>query len=194
MRQRRIGSSTVQYLDHEDFFYFIRVNNDANAEQIVTVRIFLAANEWVDERREWIELDKFQQSLAAGRNVIARSSKLSAVVRKPALRPGDPAPPREPGADPNYCDCGWPYHLLLPRGTRAGKSFRLLVVMTSWDIDKVEVEGKCGSMSFCGKKDAAYPDRRPMGYPFDRRWANGISKTILAQKNMAARDIRIQWT
>lgn len=194
MKQRQIGASTVQYLDHEDFFYFIRVNNDEAADQTVTVRIFLAASEWIEERREWIELDKFQQKLKPGKNVIARSSKLSSVVRKPATRPGEPVPPREPGADPNYCDCGWPYTLLLPRGTKAGKRFRLMVVMTAWDIDKVEVEGKCGSMSFCGKRDVAYPDKRPMGYPFDRRWKDGIAKTILAQKNMASRDITIQWT
>lgn len=194
MKQRMIGNATVQYLDHEDFFYFIRASNDANAGQTVTVRIFLAPAEWIEERRAWIELDKFQQALKPGRNVIARSSRLSSVVRKPATRPGEPVPPREPGADPNYCDCGWPYTLLLPRGTKAGKRFRLMVVLTSWDIDKVEVEGKCGSMSFCGKRDVAYPDKRPMGYPFDRRWKDGIARTILAQKNMAARDLTIQWT
>ncbi|PYQ30009.1 MAG: hypothetical protein DMF56_09800 [Acidobacteria bacterium] len=194
MKQRTIGGSTVQYLDHEDYFYFIRVNNDTNAELTVTLRIFLVPVEWADQRRQWIELDKFQQKLKAGRNVVARSSKLSVVAKKPATRPGDPVPPREPGADPNYCDCGWPYTLLLPRGTRAGKDFRLLVVATDWSIDKVEVEGKCGSMSFCGKKNVPYPDKRPMGYPFDRHWPAAIAKTILAQKNMAARDIKIQWT
>ena len=32
--------------------------------------------------------------------------------------------------DPNYCDCGWPYTLLLPRGTADGMTFRLAVFCT----------------------------------------------------------------
>lgn len=192
MRRRTVGGAEVQYLDHEDFWYFIRADN-GGGEQTVTVRIFLAAREFLKDRRRWIELDRFQQKLKAGRNVIARSSKMSAVVRKPAVRPTDPPAPPDPGGDGNYCDCGWPYHLLLPSGGRGeGRSFRLMVMLTDWNLDRVEVEGKCGSMSFCGKRDTKYPDRRPMGYPFDRKWPKPIGATILAQKNMAARDIRIQ--
>ncbi len=193
LREREIDGTPVQYLDHPDYHYFLRVENPRAEDQTVTVRLFLAPVEWAGERREWIELDRFQQRLLPGRNVVARSSKLSAVARKPASRPGDPPPPEEPGADPNYCDCGWPYHLLLPRGTAQGMPFRLLAVLTDWDLDKVEVEGKCGSMSFCGKRDVAYPDRRPMGYPFDRRWPGGdLAKTIREQTSMAARDLTIR--
>ena len=195
MVRRGTGASAIQMLDHEDYFYFIRA--EAAAEQTVTVRIFLIATSFIGqagERRRWIELDRFQQKLKAGRNVIVRSSRLAAVARKPAIHVGETPPPPEPGADPNYCDCGWPYHLLLPRGTSQGKIYRLMVMLTDWNIDKVEVEGKCGSMSFCGKRDAKYPDARPMGYPFDRKWPKRIADTILEQKNMAARDIRIQLT
>ena len=193
MRRRNLDGETVQFLDHEDFFYFIRVRNEEAADRTITVRIFLAAKKAADDRRSWIELDKFQHKLKASQKaVIARSSKLSAAVRKPARRPTDPPPVPEPGRDANYCDCGWPYHLMLPRGKREGMDFRLLVVLTDWEIDKVEVEGKCGSMSFCGKRDVAYPDKRPMGYPFDRRWPQPISDTILAHNNMAARDIVIR--
>jgi len=193
MRTRTIAGTTVSFLDHEDFFYFIRVKNEENKPQHITVRIFLAATEWMDDRRRWIELDRFQHQLAANQKaVIARSSKESSVARKPALRPDQPKPAPDPGSDPNYCDCGWPYHLLLPRGNAAGMGFRLLVVLTNWEIDRVDVDGKCGSMSFCGKRDALYPDKRPMGYPFDRKWPGKIPDLILAQKQMAGRDIKIK--
>jgi hypothetical protein len=66
-------------------------------------------------------------------------------------------------------------------------------MITNWNDDKVEVEGKCGSMSYCGKKDKNYPDKLPMGFPFHRPWPQNISQTIAATKNMAARDFTIRW-
>ena len=181
MRRRTLASGVeVEELDHDDFYYFIRVRNDAAAPQTVTVRIFLAAAQFIEDRRRWIELDKFQHTLAASEKaVIARSSKLAVVVRKPARRPGEPQPRPEAGADPNYCDCGWPYHLMLPRGTKDGMTFRLAVMFTDWQKDRVSTDSHCGSMSFCGKRNADYPDIRPMGYPFDRKWPAGLAETII---------------
>jgi hemocyanin-like protein len=185
----------VEVLDHDDFYYFLRIRNDNAAARKVTVRIFLAAEAFMEQRRRWIELDKFQVELAASsKTVVERSSRQAAVVRKPARRPDEPQPPLDPGDDRNWCDCGWPYHLLLPRGKQAGMKFRLLVVLTDWDKDKVEADAHCGSTSYCGKRDAKYPDLRPMGYPFDRKWPGAIAATVLAQKNMAARDITIRFT
>ena len=195
MRTRTINGTPVTFLDHDDFTTFIRATNSTGAEKTVTVRVFLVAEEWVEDRRRWIELDKFQHALAAGQSVIARSSKLSSVIRKPARRPNEPAPIHDPAESVDYCDCGWPYHLLLPRGKAGtGMKFRLLVMFSDWEIDKVEIAGKCSSMSFCGKMDSDYPDRRPMGYPFDRNWPDGkIAATIAAQPAMSARDLLIQW-
>jgi hypothetical protein len=91
------------------------------------------------------------------------------------------------------CDCGWPYNLLIPRGTVAGMNFRLLVMITDWAIDQVPDDSSCGSMSYCGAKDR-YPDSRGMGYPFNLPFPAGqtIAQTIAAQQNMAARDITIK--
>ena len=94
----------------------------------------------------------------------------------------------------NYCDCGWPYNLLLPRGTRQGMRFRLLVMLTDWSIDNVPQEGDCGSMSYCGALEK-YPDTRPMGYPFDAPFTDKtIAETIAESPNMATRDIEIRWS
>ena len=48
----------------------------------------------------------------------------------------------------NYCSCGWPYSLLVPRGTEEGMPFRLAVVCTDWSFDQVESDESCGSLSF----------------------------------------------
>jgi hypothetical protein len=72
--------------------------------------------------------------------------------------------------------------------------FQLMVMLTDWNLDRVGIDTKCGSMSFCGARDVEYPDKREMGYPFNRPFPTGksIAQTIAAQPNMAARDVRIK--
>jgi hypothetical protein len=58
---------------------------------------------------------------------IVRKSEESSVVRKPALKPADLTSGDEPGPDTElstWCDCGWPYTMLLPRSTKKGMAFR----------------------------------------------------------------------
>lgn len=51
----------------------------------------------------------------------------------------------------------------------------------------------CGdAYSFCGLKDKLYPDRRTMGFPFDRRLpANNMSALTSSFSNLAKTDIKI---
>ncbi|MEZ4709191.1 MAG: hypothetical protein R3A44_18430 [Caldilineaceae bacterium] len=192
----------------EDFTYFIRVQNLQNSAQCVTVRIWLVAKyerqhvPLYNDRRMWIELDTFREHLCAyEKKVICRPSHLSSVVRKSAgvaLTPqqwfdalNDPA--KQQNAE-GYCDCGWPYSLLLPRGTKAGMDFRLMVMFTSGDdVAPEATENQCGSVRLCGVKGGDYPDKKRMGYPFNRPLPVGqdIETTIAIQRNMAARDIRV---
>lgn len=193
----------IEYLDQEEFFYFFRLQNESSEEQKVTVRVFLVPVVSAEERHQWIELDKFRQDLKPDeRAVVFRPAALASVIRKPAAKPPVAEQPpvghgivqMQKSADlpGNYCDCGWPYNLLLPRGTSEGMPFRLLVMLTDWSLDNVPQEGECGSMSYCGSRDK-YPDSRPMGYPFDAPFSQSIPKTIAAAPNMATRDITIRW-
>jgi hypothetical protein len=186
---------TVSYLDQKEFCYFIRVENMVDRPKDVTLRIFLVARSEAEDRRMWIEMDKFRYKLGPlQRAVIFRAAENSSVIRKPGTKP--PKPIEKSGAESgaNYCNCGWPYNLLVPRGTHEGMPFRLMVMLTDWDKDKVGEDMACGSMSFCGARDR-YPDSKGMGYPFDRPFPNGhsIAQTIKAHNNMAARDIKIRW-
>jgi tyrosinase len=202
MRQEEIrlqnGSTVAKpYLDHEEFAYYLRLENLAKQEQRVTVRVFIAPAELASDRRAWIEMDKFTQNLGPQkRHVVFRWERHSSVVRKPAWRPSEPKPPRVPGSvDVNYCDCGWPLHVFLPRGTEKGMEFVAFVMLTDFESDMVDAEKKCGSMSFCGARDARYPDKRPMGYPFDRPFtARSIAETVRMQQNMATRKFKIRHT
>lgn len=56
--------------------------------------------------------------------------------------------------------------------------------------------GQCNdAFSFCGLKDRLYPDRRSMGYPFDRMPPQGVD--TLQQyllPNMRVQDVTIKFT
>jgi len=67
------------------------------------------------------------------------------------------------------CGCGWPHHLLLPRGTTQGMHFDLFVIITDSTGFETETEDVCVPATIlCGSRGGKYPDLYPMGYPFDR--------------------------
>ncbi|WP_139490948.1 tyrosinase family protein [Brevibacillus dissolubilis] len=198
----------IEYLDQKEFFYFFRLqNSDQTADQDVTARVFLCDAEYVDDRRMWIEMDKFRITVPKGENMVVwQPASLSSVIRKPATKP--PAMHQTPVStssnpqlnalvDENYCDCGWPYNLLLPRGTEEGRKYRLMIMLTDWNKDHVSHSSKCGSMSYCGAKEE-YPDTRPMGYPFDRMFKTdeagkpSFDQTFAGLSNVAWREITIR--
>ncbi len=189
---------TIDYLDQKEFFYFLRLENTTDQKQDVTVRIFLAAQELAENRRMWIEMDKLRQTLTPSQKVVVfRRAADSSVVRKPNAKPPQFLPIRRNGESASsvstYCDCGWPYNLLLPRGkAEPGMGFRFLVMLTAWSIDRVSDDSTCGSLSYCGSKQN-YPDARVMGYPFDRPFRDkSIADVIRDQPNMATRDVTIK--
>jgi hypothetical protein len=192
-------TGTIDYLTHEPFCWFLRVENPTRQDVDVTVRLFLAPEttpgEAADERRWWVELDKFIHPVPAGRRIVVfRPDELSSIIKKPADK--DPAnlPEPQPGGDGDggsYCQCGWPYTLLLPQGTSAGMPFRLLVLLTDAAQDQVPQPGHCGSMSYCGAADR-YPDVRDMGYPFSRPFQAPIADTFLTLGNAAGRRLTIR--
>jgi hypothetical protein len=201
-------TTNIDCQSHDDFCYFLRVQNLQNQAQAVTVRIFLAPETQLEDKTSWIEMDRFRYTLdASARAVIFRSADASSVIRMPALKWNDLLPTDQPSKEAelppyDWCDCGWPYTLLLPRGTAEGMPFRLFVMLSSGnDLNIPPAPGPCDgqnldnctSISYCGLKGASYPDSRPMGYPFDRPFATSISDTVAARQNMAWRTIKIQY-
>jgi hypothetical protein len=187
------NGTTVTHLVHDPFALIIRVRNIAARPIAITLRVFMAPAQVANDRTTWIELDKLLVEVPArGRSVVYRPDTEFSVVKKPAET--DPetvlAGAMDP-TDPDYCDCGWPYTLLLPRGTPEGMAFRLTVFCTDATRDLVRSSSECGSMSFCGAVER-YPDTRDMGYPFSRPFARSIADTILDVPSAAGRSLTIR--
>ncbi|XP_047489433.1 phenoloxidase 1-like [Penaeus chinensis] len=173
----------LTHLDHEPFNYHLQVNNSGKGAKDVTVRAFLAPKlnargqemSFMEQRILWAEMDKFTVSLKPGSNHIVRSSKDSSITNTEELtfRDLENVDPESPAAAAfNFCGCGWPQHMLLPRGRPEGMAFQLFFMLTDYAQDKVTqrtTQGCANGVSFCGIQDAKYPDTRPMGFPFDRR-------------------------
>jgi hypothetical protein len=197
MASATFGGRQISYLTHDPFSYFLRVENSSSTSVDITVRIFLAPADQATDRRAWMEMDKFLLELPASSKVVAyRPDTESSVVKRPVET--SPADVSAGGGDPDensYCDCGWPYTLLLPRGKEAGVDYRLLVLCTDATVDRVSHGEHCGSMSFCGAVDR-YPDTRDMGYPFSRPFTGpaqtAIRDAILALPSAAARTVSIR--
>lgn len=41
-----------------------------------------------------------------------------------------------------FCGCGWPQHMLLPKGTADGTRFDVFVMISNYDLDRVEQDSK----------------------------------------------------
>lgn len=199
MRTASFGGKIVSFLAHEPFSYFLRLENPSGATAHITVRIFLAPETTAADRRAWIEMDKFMVDIPANtRRVVYRPDTESSVIKRPAeSSPAAVTTGTPTSSEGSYCDCGWPYTLLLPRGTQAGMRYRLLVICTDGAIDQVGMPDHCGSMSYCGSVDR-YPDARDMGYPFARPFpgaaATAIRDATLAVPTMAGRSVTIRTT
>lgn len=77
-----------------------------------------------------------------GSNEIKRSSKLSSVTipfeQTFRNRENESSTDKsETGMKYNYCGCGWPHHMLIPKGTPEGYKCELFVMISDYDLDKV---------------------------------------------------------
>ncbi|KAH8363104.1 hypothetical protein KR084_005364 [Drosophila pseudotakahashii] len=177
------------HLQHNPFNYSIDVENSSEATRLGYVRIFMApklddsnaAMFLADQRLLMMELDKFVIMMQPGRNTFKQESKKSSVTipfertfRKLEKNPGTAKSTEN--LDDYFCGCGWPSHMLVPKGRPEGMQFELFVMVSDYEQDKVDqsLEGCCNNAaSYCGLRDRLYPDRRSMGFPFDRLPRNG---------------------
>ena len=90
----------------------------------------------------------------------------------------------------DYCGCGWPENMMIPKGNVNGHEMVLFIMITDYEYDKVwklkfikffwvntfyafQVNqpnpSSCqDGFSLCGLKGLAYPDAKSMGFPFNR--------------------------
>nr|ABC59699.2 prophenoloxidase [Ostrinia furnacalis] len=197
------------HLNHRPFQYVINVNNTGNARR-TTVRIFISPKvdernqPWIlsDQRKMFIEMDRFVTPLNAGQNRIVRQSTeptftipFEQTFRDLSVQGEDPR--QVDLAAFNFCGCGWPQHMLVPKGSEAGSPYVLFVMLSNYEFDAVErTDGRQATCkeasSFCGIRDSLYPDKRAMGFPFDRPSNTATSIEDFIQPNMFLQDINIR--
>ena len=88
--------------------------------------------------------------------------------------------------------------MLIPKGTPEGLASQLFVMISNYEDDKVDqkIEGVCNDAgSYCGIKDKLYPDRRSMGYPFDRMPRTGVDTLQqFLTPNMRVQDVTVKFS
>ncbi|CAG9765318.1 unnamed protein product [Ceutorhynchus assimilis] len=203
------GSVFVRFthLQNRNFTYTVQVASNSSRQG--TCRIFLApkfdekGNPWLfrDQKNMFIELDKFKVILKQGQNTITRSSTDSSVTIPFERTFRDLDTNRPTGGNDlaqfNFCGCGWPQNLLIPKGTSEGFQCQLFVMISNYadDVINEDISGQCNDAdSYCGIKDKKYPDRRSMGYPFDRMPRNGVGTLQqFLTPNMRVQDVSIRF-
>jgi len=179
--------ATVPRLNHKDFSYNIKIQND-NTESHAVVRVYLCPRRdnngiiFSFEEGRWhcIEMDKFWHKLAQGENTIIRKSKDSSVTIPDVpsfaslMQQADAAALGDGQLHNEAFEhtCGIPNRMLLPKGTPEGMEFALAVAVTDASADQgVDQLEKLEHRSHgqCGIHGEKYPDSKPMGYPLDRK-------------------------
>ncbi|XP_050442444.1 phenoloxidase 2-like [Adelges cooleyi] len=199
------------HLQHAPFSYKIIVENNGD-QRMGTVRIFIAPKYderglpflFRDQRHLFVELDKFSTQLRRGRNEIERRSTESSVTipfetTYRNLDANRPAVGTSGEAAFNFCGCGWPQNMLIAKGTPEGLPCQLFVMVSNGTNDQVENsqgEATCDdASSYCGVRNARYPDARAMGYPFDRPPRDGVvTLQQFLTPNMTVQDVTIRFT
>jgi len=182
-------TAEVSRLNHQPFTYHIEVN--ANHDEVATFRIFFCPKYdynhiemRVDEVRwQCIEMDKFWHKLSAGSNTVLRKSSESSVTiddrmhYSELIKKADEAVAG--GSDlPHSTEhraCGHPHRMLLPKGKPEGMDFEYFVAITSGEdaiYDDMADNEHGSTHAYCGIQGQEYPDKRPMGFPLDRRVPN----------------------
>lgn len=89
--------------------------------------------------------------------------------------------------------CGIPNRMLLPKGKPNGMDFTLVVAVSNGSEDRVaefeeELEDST-THAHCGIHGQKYPDKRPMGYPLERRISD--QRVILDTPNIKHTYVKI---
>uniref|UniRef100_A0A481MQH0 Phenoloxidase n=1 Tax=Nipponaphis monzeni TaxID=196483 RepID=A0A481MQH0_9HEMI len=199
------------HLQHLPYNYNLTVENSGN-QRVGTIRTFIAPKfdergvqfSFREQRKLFVELDKFSVTLKKGINDIVRRCLDSSVsipieMTYRNLDESRPEANAESKASLNYCGCGWPQYMLVAKGNAQGFPCHLFIMITYGAMDQVEETSKegektCDNVSvFCGVRNARYPDSKPMGYPFDRPARDGVATVQeFLTPNMTVQDVKIR--
>ncbi|XP_055605243.1 phenoloxidase 8-like [Uranotaenia lowii] len=202
--------ASFTHLQNAPFVYQIQVLNGESSPRLGTVRIYLlptvnekgTALSFEEQRKYSLELDTFKVSLNPGVNNITRKSLDSSVTIPYERSFRNISQSTVAGNDDfRFCNCGWPAHLLIPKGSPAGIGYIQCVMVSDYTKDVVidfdETQDCNDTHSFCGLRGKKYPDAQAMGYPFDRKFGTDVQSVAdLTRKysNIASTPVQIRFT
>merc|ERR1712198_145943 len=179
----------VNRLNHRAFSFNFDVLNNNDHDVLSSFRVYLcpvydnSGTNFTYNGGRWqcIEMDKFWKKLTVGANHVVRKSSESSVAVpdvpsfKTIMEQTEQA--LENGGDFDMSEyersCGIPNRMLLPKGKEQGMFFWLAVYVSDGSEDRngehEEGEDLGGTHSHCGVHGEVYPDKRPLGFPLDRR-------------------------
>jgi len=180
--------ANVHRLNHKEFSFAADVNNNNGDAVLATFRIYMCPQynenleEYTFETGHWhcIEMDKFWKKLSPGANHVVRKSSESSVTVPDTPHFQTLRDAADKGVSGGSFEmekfgrsCGIPNRMLLPKGMPNGMDFALILAVTdgSYDAthDNAAESEHGGTHAHCGTHGEIYPDKRPMGYPLDRR-------------------------
>ncbi|XP_001661891.2 phenoloxidase 2 [Aedes aegypti] len=208
--------ASFTHLQHAPFAFRVEINNDTGAVRRGTLRIWLAPKvdergtplTFQEQRTYFVEMDTSTVTLNPGVNTIVRRSDQSSVTipyERTFRAVGNTTQPSDPNAlaQFRFCGCGWPQHMLIPKGAAGdGVEFDIFAMVTDYTLDAVDQTsdtlGPCDDAhSFCGLRDKLYPDRRAMGFPFDRKVEASVATLqdfVTPNSNMRTNSLRVRYT
>ncbi|KAL4772384.1 hypothetical protein BDW60DRAFT_207379 [Aspergillus nidulans var. acristatus] len=149
-------------LGHEPYEWSVQVKsyrrNPPSKEnpQTLTLRLFIAAEDLMNDYHSWIEMDRVTVHLTDKSAITKMRLDTESSVARKMRNYSEP--------DPRYASTafrhGWPQNLILPAGKVEGMPFVAFCMATDDGIP-------APTPAF---PDHYYPDPRGMGYPFNRAW------------------------
>ena len=123
-------------LNHEPYQWEITIESTNKTVQMtpvyITVRLFIAPAELIEDQRSWIEMDKFTHQVDGNTTRICRKDVESSVARKTASSGTSTFSRYDP-----LSLCGWPQRMMLPVGTPGGAPYVAFAMLTDDKLEKV---------------------------------------------------------
>lgn len=184
-------TAVIRRLNHRPFSYKISARNDKDRREVAFVRLYLCPDEnmngifldKVQQRWGCIEMEKYWMDLEPGITTgIRNNTESSVTIPDPPsfetlIKMTDAAVDAEQddfGKANLARSCGIPDRLLLPKGSTQGLNFKLMLLLTNAYKETAIKYGSAkwyhygGTHAHCGLHGINYPDKRPMGFPYDR--------------------------
>lgn len=165
-------------LGHEPYEWSVQIKStrkrppSKDSPQGLTLRLFIAAQDLMNDYHSWLEMDKLRVHLTDESTITkVRLDTDSSVARK-MRNYSEP----DPNHSSRWCRSGWPQNMMLPVGKVEGMPFVAFCMATD-DIWAGHTPSSAPGHGVAISKDRKYPDPRGMGYPFNCAWTQLVNDT-----------------